>query len=1024
MRFSLQKLILAIGAIVLVQIAIYLWNSNKPRRNQKTVFVMKQMQRKQILEDGSCDFNKCNPVKEGMLNVHLIPHSHDDVGWLKTVEQYYTGEAGGSGRSQHPGTECVRCVLNTTIPLLVANPNRRFIFIEMAFLERYWREISPDIQNQIKKLIKDRRLELAIGGWCMSDAATTFYNDIIDQHTLGFDFIEKHFGKCGQSRYGWHVDQFGHSREHSSIFAQMGFDGLFVGRIDFQDYNDRHQNKKMEFLWKSSANLGDKASLFTHVSYDGYYAPRELQFEGRRPDNVKSSTARYVQDMIRIAKERARVFKTQHLMFPMGADFAYRQANEWFSNMDALIENTNLHQADGSNVNLLYSTPSCYLHYVNKEKITLPTKSDDFFPYAIPPKAYWTGYFTSRAGMKLHVKKAGSILQACKELNVMTRLTGTFDRIEVLKRAQGILQHHDAITGTEKEHVANDYNKLLSEGIEKCESVIKEAFPKLFLKSEASKEDIPKFEFCEKLNITECDVSESNAQFFVHTYNPLSRAVDHWMRLPVSDKKYKVIDGNSNEVTSDMIPISEKTKSIPGRKSTAANEIVFLLTLPPFGFKTVYVSAQLGSGNLLPVSPAPKSDFTVGNKMIELAFDGNTGLVKSATNLNSGKAVKLEQDFYYYIGDTSMRASGAYVFIPKFKNPTKIRGQNPVAVKIVQGVNVKEIHQEFSSWVSQVIRLYDNSPYVELEWQVGPIPGNDYVGREVISRFNTNIDSKGEFYTDSNGREMLKRRRDKRETWNLQVIEAVSGNYYPITSKMFIQDESKDVRVSVMTDRCQAGGSIQDGSMELMVHRRLFRDDGLGVSENLNELGEDQKGIIYKGKHYLFIDGIEKSNEVTRDMALKIHLQPTLSFTATTTNFDAFKTVYNYEWSGLRNRLPPNVNILTLDQILPGETEVYLLRLEHIYEAKEHSELSKEVTVSLEELFTPFNIVFITELSLGGNFHISDVTRLQWTTDDGSVSPSKIGSTQDSSTLQAPFHILLKPMEIRTFRIQISARDS
>jgi len=36
----------------------------------------------------------------------------------------------------------------------------------------------------------------------------------------------------------------------------MGFDGLFFGRADYQDFDERHKTKTLELIWKASANLG------------------------------------------------------------------------------------------------------------------------------------------------------------------------------------------------------------------------------------------------------------------------------------------------------------------------------------------------------------------------------------------------------------------------------------------------------------------------------------------------------------------------------------------------------------------------------------------------------------------------------------------------------------------------------------------------------------------------------------------------------------------------------------------------
>ena len=74
------------------------------------------------------DLQGCPESQPDKLNIHLVAHSHDDVGWLKTVDQYYHGSnrAGWVGweENQRAG---VQYVIDTVIQELAMDPLKRYI---------------------------------------------------------------------------------------------------------------------------------------------------------------------------------------------------------------------------------------------------------------------------------------------------------------------------------------------------------------------------------------------------------------------------------------------------------------------------------------------------------------------------------------------------------------------------------------------------------------------------------------------------------------------------------------------------------------------------------------------------------------------------------------------------------------------------------------------------------------------------------------------------------------------------------
>ncbi len=238
-----------------------------------------------------------------------------------------------------------------------------------------------------------------------------------------------------------------------------------------------------------------------------------------------------------------------------------------------------------------------------------------------------------------------------------------------------------------------------------------------------------------------------------------------------------------------------------------------------------------------------------------------------------------------------------------------------------------------------------------------------------------------------------------------------------LLAAIFTESEADpNERLIIVNDRSQGGSSINDGQIEIMVHRRLLYDDFRGVGEALNERAFGT-GLIVNGKHSVKVssDG-ELSAQWLRQKMQQSFLQPTLLFIPTSAPLDEWlaEEAAAKTYSALAQDLPENIIILTLEKW--NDQGDVLIRLEHTYDEGEHPELSAPVTVDLTQLFSDFQFVSAVEMTLGGNMELSAQERLHW----NSAAYRDHPRTHSMAREFDGANVELQPMEIRTFVLSTS----
>lgn len=691
--------------------------------------------------------------------------------------------------------------------------------------------------------------------------------------------------------------------------------------------------------------------------------------------------------------------------------------------MDKLVRYINAREATYG-VRLQYSLLSEFLDSVRTQNVTWSTRGpQDFFPYIDTPKAYWTGFYTSRNALKGYARLAESALRTAEILHVLARNpwgpravdAPDLLRLQTLRTANGEATHHDAVSGTSVPQVVEMYLQHLMAGTDNARALTAEALGALLA---GGKQAGPNLSFDVGKAMANVTASQSVA---ITVFNPLSWTLRRFVSVPAYRAAgYAVIEAATGKtVASDVLPALLSSRGpcqVPGTCGAATVEapfeLHFAVNVPPLGSAVYVVSLMPGDADA-DARPS-RSDITSGplfiaNSQLRLDFDSTTGLLARVTNRRNNATIACVQNFYEYISVGSFHhknvSAGAYILHPD--GPATVVRERAESVQVVAGRYVAQVRQVFTKpcqppdiestcGLTQTFALYDTewggplAAAAEMLISAGPLR----LQANLVTRFVTSLTTNRTMYTDDNCFSMHKR------TYAGNLSDPIGGNYFPVTCATFLRDIKADAQLTFLVDRTRGGGlGGVEGTAELMLHRRVISSDRRGPLEldDTDHLQHLQTLLLY--------DTAKTSTRLRKLLQYQQQFPPTLMASTVPGRTWPYRAVY----APLRADLPDNVHLLSLLHLNLSMARM-VVRLAHIYQAGDDTDLAQSVTLNLNDYFAFSRVEALDERSLTTVLPVSEVDR-RWTWQAGGTRPRAAPpqARSDDAT------VTLTPAQIRTF---------
>ena len=238
-------------------------------------------------------------------------HPHLDAFWLDTDDDLKNINFRPAGFLYAMNQRNSKDILNSMLEALSKNATRKYFVSEVVFFKDWYDYLNQDQQKQVKKLFEKGQLEIPNGGWVENDEAVCYLDDIIDQYTIGHNFLKAEFGI--DTKIGWATDSFGHSHSQVAIQHLLGFEFQGIERIDDRYIYERKDGSLLEFYWSpvSDSNNRKYGGVVTYVRH----------FLHEVNDLRRVNPASVAGDFEQLTKNMKKLYKKNKLFRFLGNDF-------------------------------------------------------------------------------------------------------------------------------------------------------------------------------------------------------------------------------------------------------------------------------------------------------------------------------------------------------------------------------------------------------------------------------------------------------------------------------------------------------------------------------------------------------------------------------------------------------------------------------------------------------------------------------------------------------------------------------